>query len=68
MPQPKIPRLSLKMRASQPDGQQACMLTIFRTQVLGLGVNILVNVAVYPEILLCSRPQIDESIADRQGT
>ena len=37
-------------------GQQASnsMFTIFRTQVLGLGVNNLVNVAAYPTILSCS--------------
>jgi len=58
MPQPKITQLSIKMCASQPDGQRAYILTIFRTQVLGLGVNILVNVAVYPAI--------DENIVDRQ--
>jgi len=31
------------------------MFTIFCTQVLGLRVNIQVNVAVYPAILSCSR-------------
>jgi len=52
-----------KKHASQPDGQQVWML---HTQVLGLDVNILVNVAVYPAILSCSRSQIDESITDWQ--
>jgi len=37
---------------------------IFHTQVLGLGVKILVNVTVYPAILSCFRSQIDENIAD----
>ena len=41
----------------QPDGQRALMITIFCTQVLGLGVTILVNVAVYPAILSCSTSQ-----------
>ena len=64
MPQPKI---AIKMHASQPDGQQAWMLTIFRTQVLDLAVSTLVNVAVYPAILSSSRPQIDKkNIADRR--
>ena len=40
------------------------MFTIFCTQVLGLGVNILVNVTAYPAILLCSRSQIVENITD----
>ena len=64
MPQPKIAQFSIKMHASQPGGQRAWMLTIFRTQVLGLWVNILVNVAVYPAILSCSRSEIGENIAD----
>ena len=42
------------------------MFTIFCTQVLGLGVNILVNVAVYPAILSCSRSQIVKIIADQR--
>ena len=61
MPQPKIVQFSIKMCASQPDGQRAWILTI---QILGLGVNILVNVAIYPAILSCSRSQIDENITD----
>jgi len=32
------------------------------TQILGLRVNILVNIAVYPAILPCSRSQFDENI------
>ena len=67
MPQLKIAQFSLKMCASQPDGQQAWMLTIFHTQVFGLGVNILVNVALYPAILSCFKPQIDENIANQRG-
>ena len=47
----KIAWFSIKMRASQPDGQWAWMLTIFRTWVLGLGVNILVNVACNSVVL-----------------
>jgi len=41
---------------SQPDGLQAPLITIFGTQELGLGVNILVNVAVHPAILYSSAP------------
>ena len=66
MSQPRIARFSIKMRASQPDGQRAWMLTIFCTQAFGLGVSILINFAVYPAILSCSRSQIDENITDRQ--
>ena len=55
--------LQKKVCTSQPDGQRVWMLTIFSTQVLGLGVNILVNVAVYLAIMSCSRPQVDENIA-----
>jgi len=62
----KICSILYKMRASLPDGQQAWMFTIFHTQVLGLRMNILVNVAVYPAILSCSRLQIDEKIANRR--
>jgi len=58
----------LEMCASQPDGQRAWMLTIFCKQVLGLGVYILVNVAVYPANMSYSRPQIDENIANRRRT
>ena len=36
---------------SQPDGLQAAMITIFCTQVLDLGIIILVNVAVNPSML-----------------
>ena len=43
MPQPRIVQFSIKMCASQPDGQRAWMLTIFCAQVLGLGMNILVK-------------------------
>ena len=63
MPRMKIARFSMKMHTSQPDGQRAWMLAILHTQVL---VNILVNIAVYPAIQSCSRPQIDENIANRQ--
>ena len=42
----KIARFSIKMHASQPDGQLDWMLTIFCTQVPALGVKILVNVQV----------------------
>jgi len=52
------------MYVSQPDGPRASIFTIFSTLVLGLGVNILVSVAVYPAILLCSRSQIDGNIAN----
>ena len=38
------------------------MFTIFCTLVLGLEVNILVNVAVYPEIPSCSRSKIVEAM------
>ena len=41
-------------------------ITIFGTQALGLGVNILVNVAVYPALLSCYRSQIVKIIADQQ--
>ena len=40
-----------KIRVSQPDGLQAAMITIFYTQVLDLGMVILVNVAVNPAML-----------------
>jgi len=43
---------------SQPDGQRASKFTIFCTQVLGLRVNILINVTAYPAILSCARSQI----------
>ena len=42
---------SIKIRMSQPDGQQAPIITTFCTQVLDLGMTILVNVAAYPAIL-----------------
>ena len=51
----KTARFSVKIRVSQPDGLQAAMITIFCTQVLDLGMIILVNVAVNPAILLSSR-------------
>ena len=44
-----------QMRVSQPDGLQAVMITIFCTQVLDLGIIILVNVAVNPAMLSSSR-------------
>jgi len=53
------------MHASHPGGQQAWMLTIVHTQIVGLGINIMVNVAVNPTILLCCRSQIAKNIADR---
>jgi len=39
---------------------------ILGTQALGLGVKILVNVAVYPAMLSCSRSQTVKIIADRR--
>jgi len=39
---------------------------ILHTEVLGLGVDILVNGAIYLEILLWSRSKIVKNIADRQ--
>ena len=39
---------------------------IFGTQALDLGVSILLNVAVYPEIVTCFRSQIVKIIVDRQ--
>jgi len=56
----------LRPALSQPDGLWALPITIFGTQALGLGVNILVNVAVCPAILSCSRSQIVKIIADRR--
>jgi len=53
------------MYLSQMHGLQAPPITIFGTQALGLGVNILVNVAVCPEILSCSRSQIVKIIANQ---
>jgi len=48
LPQPKIARLLVKIRVSQPNGLQAAMITIFCTQVLDLGmVNVAVNPAMY---------------------
>jgi len=41
-------------------------IIIFGTQALGLEVSILVNVAVYPAILLCSRLQVVKIITDQR--
>ena len=70
MPQPKIAQFFIEMHTSQPDGQQAWMLTKFRIlagtpPVLGLRVNILVNFAGYPAFLLCSRLQIGKNITNQ---
>ena len=46
------------LKICQSDGQRASMFNIFCTQVFGLRVNILVNVAICPAILSCSRSKI----------
>ena len=65
IPQPKIAWLSIKMCACWLDDQPAWMLTVLCTQALALGVNILVNFAVYPAFLLCSRLQIGKNITNQ---
>ena len=59
----QILKFYIKLHVSQLDGLRALPITIFGTQALGLGVNILVNVAA---ILSCSRSQIVKIIADQQ--
>ena len=50
-------QFSVKICVSQSDGLQAVMITIFGTQVLDLGMIILVNVAVNSAMLSSSRKQ-----------
>ena len=45
------------MRVSQPGGLRAPIITIFGTQVLGLGMTVFVNVKENAVFLLCSRQQ-----------
>ena len=47
--------LSKSMYLSQMVNELGCSPYSTHRQVLGLGVNILVNIAVYPAILSCSR-------------
>ena len=56
---------SIKIHVSQPDCQQAPIITTFCTQVPDLGMTILVNVTAYPAILSLSRSQNAKKIADQ---